>query len=105
MTSAEYESTTVGNRPVARKDAQGNIDPSSFKDTAYLGDEAGGMNVIYNGFSKPGQMTSAAVWKINKVTYSANGNIIAIQWPQNSFGHATANFEFIWDDRASYTYS
>jgi YD repeat-containing protein len=99
------QTPNVGNRPIARKDAQGNNIPSSFDDLAYQADYDGGTNLTYKGFARPGASTSAAVWQIAFLQYDGSNNLTSITWPQNSFGNATNDYEFIWTDRASYTYS
>lgn len=60
-------------------------------------DEAGG-GVTYVGLAAPGGVTSTAVWQIRKLTES--GAILTIQYASGS-----ANFAYVWDDRASLSYS
>lgn len=91
------------NRPLAKKDTQGNIIIPSFNDMAYQGDLNGGSDVVYEGYARPGSATSAAVWQIKKNTYSSN-KLVAVQWPQDN-GIASSEYKFVWDNRASYTYS
>lgn len=95
---------TVANRPMARKDGQGNIIPSSFNDQAFLGDYTG-TNMIYKGFARVGSASSAAVWQIAKMAYDGSDNLLSIKWPQDSNAKANSDYQFIWDNRASYTYS
>jgi hypothetical protein len=94
----------IGNRPLGVKDAQGNLIVDSFEWLAFQGQYTG-TNLIFKGFARPGSATSSAVWQISKMTYDGANNILMIQWPQNPFGAATNEFEFIWDNRAIYTYS
>lgn len=54
---------------------------------------------IYIGWAVPGVATSAAKWKIRKFTYDGNGQILNIQFAKNDVG-----FNFVWDNRATYTY-
>ena len=56
-------------------------------------------NPLYIGEATPGTATSAAGWRIKKVTYE-NGNPIAIEWASG-----TTEFDKTWDDRADYDYS
>jgi len=93
----------ANNRPIGRLDAQGRPIPDSWTDEAFQGAYTGD-NLIYKGFAKPGAATSAAVWQIAKLAYSGS-NIISITWPQNANGHASNDYIFVWDNRASYTYS
>jgi hypothetical protein len=105
MTIPVYnQNVTVKNRPMARKDAQGNIIPGSFDDEAFRGEYAG-TNLIYKGFSRSGSLTSAAVWQIAFMTYDGSNNLTSITWPQDANGHASNDYQFIWDNRALYTYS
>lgn len=56
-------------------------------------------HVIYTGWAQAGQATSAAVWRIKKLTYSGD-NVTNIQFPSGS-----PSFTFIWDSRTSYSFS
>lgn len=98
------QSPTVKNRPMARKDAQGNIIPSSFDDEAFRGEYLG-MNLIYKGFARPGASEGSLVWKLSKMTYDGSNNLTSITWPQDTNGHASNDYQFSWTLRASYTYS
>jgi hypothetical protein len=60
-------------------------------------------NLIYKGYARPGTATSAAGWQIAKITYSGS-NVTQIDWPESG-GIPSSEFNFVWDDRASYTYS
>ncbi len=98
------QAPTVKNRPIGFKDAQGNVIPTSFNDMAFQG-QYSGTNLIYKGFARPGALTSAPVWQIALLTYDGSGNIISVTWPENTYGAASNDFQFIWDNRAGYTYS
>jgi hypothetical protein len=91
-------------RPVGIKDALGNVCPPSFNDVAFRGDYTG-TDLIYKGIARPGTLTSLSAWQIALLTYDGSHNLLSITWPQDPNGNASSNFEFIWDDRASYTYS
>lgn len=93
----------VGNRPCARKDAQGNVIPGSFDDMSFRGQYTG-TNLVYKGFARPGSATSSPVWQIAFLTYDGSGNILSITWPENPEGKASNDYQFIWDNRAGYTY-
>ncbi len=93
------------NRPTGKQDPQGNLSPDSFLDEAVLLDYQGGTNVIYKAFARPGASQSAAVWQIAKLTYDGNSNVTAIQWPQNSSGIASSDYEFAYSLRTTYTFS
>lgn len=98
------QTPNVQNRPIARKDAQGNLIPGSFDDEAFRG-EYSGTNLIYKGFARTGALTSAAVWQIAFLTYDGSNNLLSITWPQDTNGHASNDYQFVWDNRATYTYS
>ena len=89
---------------MARKDAQGNIIPSSFNDQAFQA-EYTGTNMIYKGFARVGSATSAAVWQIAKMAYDGSNNLTSITWPEDANGNANSDYQFEWDQRATYTYS
>ena len=59
---------------------------------------AGGLTE-YVGEAAPGTATSAAGWRIKKLTYS--GSSVT----QIDYADGNANFDNIWDNRATYTYS
>lgn len=63
-------------------------------------DYSGGTNAIYIGEALPGSATSAAAWRIKKLTYDGNNNVTDVQWSPNFniFGD-------IFDNRASLSYS
>jgi hypothetical protein len=61
-------------------------------------------NPIYIGRAKPGVAESDDKWQIAFHTWDANQSLTSKQWPQNSEGAASTDYEFVWDDRASYTY-
>lgn len=55
--------------------------------------------VEYIGFAKPGTSTSSASWQIKKMVYSGT-NVISIL-----FADGDLNFDNVWDNRASLSYS
>ena len=62
-------------------------------------------NVIYLGRAKVGTATSEAKWQISFITWDANNSMTSLTWPEDSDGNASSEFEFIFDNRATYTYS
>ncbi len=92
------------NRPCARKDSQGNVIPTAFSNMAFQGVYTG-TNLIYACFARPGSSVNDAVWQIFKMTYDGSNNITAIQWPQNTLGKASNDYQFIQANFASFTYS
>jgi|ERR1051325_2573503 hypothetical protein len=62
-------------------------------------------NPIYIGRAKIGSSPTAAVWQISFHTYDANNSLLSKTWPVNSVGAESANYEFVWANRASYTYA
>lgn len=57
-------------------------------------------NLIYQGWSQPGQATSASTWRLKKLTYNGSNQLTNIQYASGS-----PSFTFVWDNRTSYTYS
>lgn len=98
------QSPTVRNRPMGRKDAQGNVIPGSFDDMAFRGQYTG-TNLIYKGFARPGAAEGDDVWQLAFCTYDGSNNLVSITWPQDPNGNASNDYQFSWTDRASYTYS
>ena len=94
-----------GNYPYIKTDVNGRDIQDSSDDMAFQGDYLLGQNLIYSGFARPGALTSEAKWQVSFHTYDANDNITSTTWPQNSSGNASSEYEFVWDDRATYTYS
>ena len=62
-------------------------------------------NPIYLGRAKVGTATTASIWQIRAIAYDANQGVTDVTWPENDEGNASAEFEFVWDDRAGYSYS
>lgn len=64
-------------------------------------DDAGAPAIIYIGYATPGHGDNpeAGVWAIKRVTDDGAGNIEVL------FAQGKDNNEFVWDDRATYTYS
>lgn len=86
-------------------DAQGRELPSSGDWTtfraAYV---AGTANIEYAGFARPGAAEDEAVWQIMFFEYDGN-NLISVKYPEDDDDIASSDFIFVWDDRATYTYS
>lgn len=62
-------------------------------------------NPIYVGRAKIGSSSADAVWQIKFVTYDANQGVISVEWPENDEGNPSGEYEFIYDNRATYTYA
>ena len=54
-------------------------------------------SVTYIGWAAPGAVTSAAAWRILKITES--GGTTSFLWPSTG-----VDFKHVWDNRASLTY-
>lgn len=96
---------TAANNPYLKLDASGRAIEESAFDLAFQGDYVGSVNLIYQGFARPGASLAGAVWQICKHTYDANNNILTTTWPQNANAVASSEYHFVWNNRASYTYS
>ena len=90
-------------RPFVMLDSQGHTLNDTEHDIAFKGVYSG-TNLTYVGMGRVGSDTSAGVWQIRKLTYDGSGNLTAIEWPVNSSGAASSDYEFIWDNYAAYTY-
>lgn len=90
------------NRPRGLINPQGVFVPDSFGEEAFRG-EYSGDNLIYAAFARPGANEDENVWQLSRISYSGS-NPISIQWPVNSEGAVTNDYEFSWTDRATYTY-
>jgi hypothetical protein len=62
-------------------------------------------NPVYLGRAKVGILNGEVKWQIRFIEYDGNQGVTSITWPENSEGHASSEYEFEWDERASYTYS
>jgi hypothetical protein len=60
----------------------------------------GGGNPIYVGLANPGSLTSAPVWRILKIGYDGGGFTASVKWADGNL-----DFDKIWDNRGTYTYS
>lgn len=61
---------------------------------------AGKTVILYTGEADPGTDPSTGnMWRISKMLYDANGNMIGRTWADND-----ANFNKKWTDRATYSY-
>ena len=54
----------------------------------------------YYGLTAPGNATSAAAWQIRQETLDSQGRTTDIQ-----FANGSIDYNLIWDNRATYTYS
>lgn len=57
-------------------------------------------NAQYVGQARAGAATSSGLWRIKLLTYNASNLLTNVQWPSASPAYA-----FVWDSRATYTYS
>lgn len=62
-------------------------------------------NPIYIGRAKIGTGTAEDKWQIQFLAWDANNSVTSVTWPENVSGIASSEYEFIWDNRAVYTYS
>jgi len=59
-----------------------------------------GDTLIYRGWANPGTATSAPSWRIRRTTFVGADEDVVHEWADGN-----ANFDNIWDNRASYSYS
>ena len=55
---------------------------------------------LYRAEAETGSTSSQAVWRIRHITVALDGTSATTLWAEG-----TENFDKIWDDRASYSYS
>ncbi len=95
-----------GNVTQAQRDPQGFPDFLFQNCMSMAGDNNSTVNLVYVGFAKPGALEASAVWQIRKLTYDLNGNVIRVQWPTDGTTvEPTNQFRYIWNNRATLTYS
>lgn len=58
-----------------------------------------GDTVIYQGEAAPGANESAAVWRIKKVVFGADGDVTTL------WAVGVSDYNFAWDDRATLSYA
>ena len=61
--------------------------------------ETASPTITYLGSSRPGSATSAAAWRISRITFDGSGNYTGQKWADGN-----GNYDNIWDNRASLTY-
>lgn len=61
-------------------------------------------NPIFIGRAKVGTLKSEAKWEIVFITYDVNQGVISMEWPENDLGNNSAEYEFVWNDRAGLVY-
>lgn len=90
--------------PNLQRDNYHNVIQRTYGERTFRGVYDANNNLIYAGFAIPGTATSVASWQIRKLTYDVNNNLQTILWPEYD-GLASREYNFIWDNRALYTYS
>ena len=60
--------------------------------------------MLYAAWALPGTGNGDARWRIIYMTYDSSDQMTAFDYPQDASGNESAEFEFEWDERASYTY-
>ncbi len=74
--------------------------PFDKTDLVHMQDYDGGSNLVYEGWAAPGTTTSAPAWQIRKHTYDGSNNRLTTK-----FANGTNDYNQVWDDRASLSYS
>lgn len=92
-------------RPLHLKDANYESIMESETYLAFQGDYTG-TQLTYAGFARVGASTAEPVWQIRFMQYDVAGNLISVTWPQDTTtGEPSADFNYIWNNRAALTYS
>jgi len=60
-------------------------------------------NPVFIGRAKIGVALSDAKWQIRKITWDGNQSPTRVEWPQNSSGNASADYEFVWSSDSDLT--
>ena len=55
---------------------------------------------VYAGEAAPGTLPNEAGWRIQKITYDVSDNPLIVEWASGN-----QNFDKVWDERSSYTYT
>lgn len=92
-------------RPIMKRDTNGLVIPQSGSYYEFRGEYDVSNNLIYAGTARPGAGEDEAKWQIKKLTYDVNNNLTEMKYPQDADGNPRSDFDFVWDDRASYTFS
>ena len=74
-------------------------------EVAIQAENDGNGNALYIGKAVVGTLTSEPRWQVSFQVYDANDAITSRTWAQNNEGNASSDYEFVWDDRLSLTYS
>ena len=61
--------------------------------------DGGSPETIYKGTANPGTATSAAAWRMERITIATDGDVSIL------YADGNDNFDNIWDNRASLSYS
>lgn len=56
--------------------------------------------ITYVGRAAAGSATSAAVWQLSRLTFDVSGNLTKQEWADGN-----GNYDNVWDDRASLSYT
>ncbi len=65
-----------------------------------LFDYDGAGNTIYIANAQAGSLSSDTAWRIKQLNYNATNQITSIRYPNGS-----PSYNFIWDQRTTYSYS
>ncbi len=60
-------------------------------------------NPVFLGRAKTGTGLDEEKWQIRKITYDSNQGVTRVEWPENSRGANSENFEFFWNNENSAT--
>jgi hypothetical protein len=105
LSDAEWDTVITGKRGPGQLnplplpvDATVTAEPGPPYALALLLDDTEAGGISYVGEALPGAATSAASWRVKRLTET--GPDVAVQWADGN-----GNFDNVWDDRASLSYS
>lgn len=87
------------NQPILKQDAQGNVIQESYIGDMKFRGAYTANQLIYKGMARPGTDEGDDKWQIAMITYSGT-DVTQIDWAEGS-----SEFNYVWDDRATYVYS
>lgn len=60
-------------------------------------------NPIFLGRARAGSQLAEDKWQIRKITYDSTLGVTRVEWPQNTIGSYSTEFEFVWSSTTSLT--
>jgi len=97
-------SRSTQNRPFKFGERDRRILNVENSEVALQSENDGNGNSIILGRAKVGTSISENKWQIRAIAYDSNQGVTDVTWPENDEGNNSSEFEFTWNDRATYTF-